>query len=602
VKKTVTLPVTLTVKELADKLDVKGTEVVKYLLENGVMATLNQSLDFDTAALAADHFGFEALDAEAAARATEGAGGNGANAPAVSAGRRRNPLLEEEDPGSLQPRPPVVTVLGHVDHGKTSVLDYIRKTRVAAGEAGGITQRIGAYQVQRDGRPITFIDTPGHAAFTAMRARGADVTDIAVLVVAADDGVMPQTDEAIQHARSAGVPIVVAINKIDRDGADPNRVYGQLAERGLVPVPIGGDVEVVQTSAITGQGIDDLLETILAVADVEVQPAANPNRPAVGAVIESQVERGRGPVATVLVQTGTLRVGDIVVAGTHYGRVRALLDDTGKRVKEAGPSTPVQVTGLNDVVDAGDVLITADSERAARAIAEERANRAAAQRAAPLRRITLADLAQQVSEGSVKQLNLVVKAEANGSLEALKGQLQQIDDPTVRIKIVGDGVGPVSESDVDLAAVTDSIVIGFNVRPDSAARESAERQGVDVRFYDVVYQVTDDITSAIRGLYEPTFIEVYQGRAEVRRVFQVDGRNAIAGSHVLDGRVTRGAIVKVLRDGEVVVTSRIDRLRRFKDDVREVTQGYDCGITLEDFADFMEGDLLEAHVVEQQNL
>jgi translation initiation factor IF-2 len=602
VKKTVTLPVTLTVKELADKLDVKGTEVVKYLLENGVMATLNQSLDFDTAALAADHFGFEALDAETAARATERAGGNGASAPAVSGARRRNPLLEEEDPAALQPRPPVVTVLGHVDHGKTSVLDYIRKTRVAAGEAGGITQRIGAYQVERDGRRITFIDTPGHAAFTAMRARGADVTDIAVLVVAADDGVMPQTDEAIQHARSAGVPIVVAINKIDREGADPNRVYGQLAERGLIPVPIGGDVEVVQTSAITGQGIDDLLGTILAVADVEVQPSANPDRPAVGAVIESQVERGRGPVATVLVQTGTLRVGDIVVAGTHFGRVRALIDDTSKRVKEAGPSTPVQVTGLHDVVDAGDVLTTADSERSARATAEERANRAAAQRAAPLRRITLADLAQQVSEGSVKQLNLVVKAEANGSLEALKGQLQQIDDPTVRIKIVGDGVGPVSESDVDLAAVTDSIVIGFNVRPDIPARESAERQGVDVRFYDVVYQVTDDITSAIRGLYEPTFVEVYQGRVEVRRVFQVDGRNAIAGSHVLDGKVTRGAIVKVLRDGEVVVTARIDRLRRFKDDVREVTQGYDCGITLEDFADFMEGDLLEAYVVEQQNL
>ncbi|HEY6378561.1 MAG TPA: translation initiation factor IF-2 [Candidatus Dormibacteraeota bacterium] len=600
-KKTITLPVTLTVKELADKLEVKGTEVVKYLLANGVVATLNQSLDFDTAALAADHFGFDAVDAEAAVRATEGAGGNGAAAPAAT-GRRRSPLLEEADLAALQPRPPVVTVLGHVDHGKTSVLDFIRKTRVAAGEAGGITQRIGAYQIERDGRRITFIDTPGHAAFTAMRARGADVTDIAVLVVAADDGVMPQTEEAIQHARSAGVPIVVAVNKIDRDGADPNRVFGQLAERGLVPVPIGGDVEVVQTSALTGQGIDDLLETILAVADVEVQPTANPARPAVGAVIESQVERGRGPVATVLVQTGTLRVGDIVVAGTHHGRVRALLDDTGARVKEAGPSTPVQVTGLNEVVDAGDVLMAVDTERAARAIADERANRAAAQRAAPLRRITLADLAMQVSEGTVKHLNLVVKAEANGSLEALRGQLQQIDDPTVRVKIVGDGVGPISESDVDLAAVTDAIVIGFNVRPDPAARESAERQGVDVRFYDVVYQVTDDISNAIKGLYEPTFVEVYQGRAEVRKVFTVDGRNAIAGSHVLDGKVTRGAIVKVMRGGDVVVTSKIDRLRRFKDDVREVTQGFDCGITLEDFTDFVEGDLLEAHVVEQQNL
>jgi translation initiation factor IF-2 len=435
-----------------------------------------------------------------------------------------------------------------------------------------------------------------------MRARGAKVTDIAVLVVAADDGVMPQTIEAIDHARAAKVPIVVALNKIDKPDANPDRVKTELSENNVIIEDFGGDVPLVPVSAKTGQGIDDLLETILAVADVEVQPTANPARPAVGAVIESQVERGRGPVATVLVQTGTLRVGDIVVAGTHHGRVRALLDDTGARVKEAGPSTPVQVTGLNEVVDAGDVLMAVETERAARAIAEERANRAAAQRAAPLRRITLADLAMQVSEGSVKHLNLVVKAEANGSLEALRGQLQQIDDPTVRVKIVGDGVGPVSESDVDLAAVTDAIVIGFNVRPDPAARESAERQGVDVRFYDVVYQVTDDISNAIKGLYEPTFVEVYQGRAEVRKVFTVDGRNAIAGSHVLDGKVTRGAIVKVLRGGDVVVTSKIDRLRRFKDDVREVTQGFDCGITLEDFTDFVEGDLLEAHVVEQQNL
>ncbi len=600
-KKKITLPVTLTVKELADALGVKGTEVVKYLLENGVMATLNQSLDFDTAALAADHFGFDAVDADAAALAVAGNGASGAAAlPDTS--RRRNPLLEEAPEAVLVPRPPVVTVLGHVDHGKTSVLDYIRKTKVAAGEAGGITQRIGAYQVEKDGRRITFIDTPGHAAFTAMRARGADVTDIAVLVVAADDGVMPQTEEAIQHARTAGVPIVVAVNKIDREGADPNRVLGQLTERGLVPVALGGETEVVQTSALTGQGIDDLLETILAVADVEVQPTANPARPAVGAVIESQVEKGRGPMATVLVQTGTLHVGDIVVAGTHFGKVRSLVDATGRRVKEAGPSTPVQVAGLNEVVDAGDVIQVVETERAARAIAEERANRATVQRTTPLRRITLADLAQQVSEGSRKQLNLILKAEANGSLEALKGQILQIEDPTVRIKVVGDGVGPVSESDVDLAAVSDSIVIGFNVRPDVAAKAGAERQGVDVRFYDVVYQVTDDIAKAIRGLYEPTFVEVYQGRAEVRRVFQVDGRNAIAGSHVIDGKVSRGAIVKLLRDGDTVVTSKIDRLRRFKDDVREVAQGFDCGITLEDFTDFAEGDILEAYVVEQQNL
>ena len=595
--KQITLPITLTVKELADRLGLKGADVVKYLLENGVMATMNQSLDYETMALAADHFGFEAVDESAAAAAA---------APAPTAGstrRARHPLLDisGDDPATLVTRPPVVTVLGHVDHGKTSLLDRIRETKVAAGEAGGITQRIGAYQVERNGRKVTFIDTPGHAAFTAMRARGADVTDVAVLVVAADDGVMPQTEEAIQHARSAGVPIVVALNKIDRDNADPDKVLGQLAERGLVPLQYGGDIEVVRTSARTGEGIDDLLETILLTSDIEA-PKANPRKRAVGTVIDSYLEKGRGALVTVLVQNGTLRVGDHIVAGSQHGKVRALEDDNGRRVKEAGPSTPVLVSGLADVVDAGEILQVTETEKAARVLAEERAASDVRQRTAPVRRITLADLATRVGAEGEKHLNLLLKAEANGSLEALKGQILKIDDPTVKVAVVAEGVGEIGESDVDLAAVTDSIVIGFNVRPDTAARAAAERAGVDVRYYDVVYQVTDDIEKAVKGLYEPTFVEVLQGRAEVRKVYQVDGRNAIAGSNVVEGRITRNAVARVLRGGTEIAKNRIERLRRFKDDVREVTQGFDCGITVADFTDFEEGDVIEAYVTEQQNL
>jgi translation initiation factor IF-2 len=580
------------VKELSDRLSVSGPQLIKYLMGNGVMANLNQALDFDTMALAADHFGFEAESEDAAPAA----------APAE--GRRvRHPLLDlsKEDPASLVARPPVVTVLGHVDHGKTSLLDAIRQTKVAAGEAGGITQRIGAYQIEKNGRLITFIDTPGHAAFTAMRARGADVTDVAVLVVAADDGVMPQTEEAIQHARTAGVPILIALNKIDRDNANPDRVLQQLAERDLIPEEYGGTTTVVRTSARTGQGIDELLEMILLLTEIE-EPKANPKAPAVGTVIDAHLERGRGPIATALVQNGTLRIGDNIVAGSVFGKVRALIDDTGRRVKEAGPSLPVVVTGLSDVVVAGELFQVMDTERAARNLAEQRGFQADKQRAQPVRRITLADLANQVAEGGLKTLNLIIKAEANGSLEALKGQILQIQDPTVRIKIVADSVGEVGESDVNLAAVSDSIVIGFNVKPDVAARAAAESQGVDVRYYDVIYQVTDDIVKAIKGLYEPTFVEVLQGRAEVRKVFTVDGRASIAGSYVTEGRITRNAIVRVLRDGREVAKGRMNQLRRFRDDVREVAQGYECGITLEDFSEFQEKDILEAYVVEQQNL
>ncbi|MBV8300723.1 MAG: translation initiation factor IF-2 [Candidatus Dormibacteraeota bacterium] len=592
--KKLTLPASITVAELAERVGVPGAQVVKYLMQNGVMATLNQTVDFDTAALAADHFGYEAE--------AEGAADIGAE-PAAAAGRQRHPLLDlsGEPAGSLVARPPVAAVLGHVDHGKTSLLDHIRETRVAADEAGGITQKISAYQVERNGRALTFIDTPGHEAFTAMRARGADATDVAILVVAADDGVMPQTDEAIQHARAAGVPIVVALNKIDKDGANPDRALQQLAERGLVAEQFGGDTPVVRTSALTGAGIDDLLDVLLLTSDLYVEPKANPKRSAVGTVIDSRLEVGRGPIATVLVQNGTLRIGDSIVAGTAFGRVRALLDDTGARIKEAGPSTPAVVTGLSDVVVAGEIFQVMANERAARTLADQRVLEQRRRQSQPARRITLADLASQVAEGSVKSLNLVLKAEANGSLEALRGQVLKIEDPTVRIKVVGEGVGAVSESDVNLAAVTSAIVIGFNVRPDDRARAAAEDQGVDIRYYDVVYQVTDDIEKAIKGMYEPTMIEVFQGRAEVRRVFLVDGRPAIAGSHVIDGRVVRNNICKVLRDGKEIAKSRIDALKRFKDDVREVARGYDCGITLADFADFAEGDLLEAYAIEQQN-
>jgi translation initiation factor IF-2 len=587
-----TLPATVTVKELAERLSVSGSQLITYLMGNGVMATLNQSVDFDTAALAADHFGFEAESEKAAAAAT------------TAAGRRRNPLLDQSDadPSTLVSRPPVVTVLGHVDHGKTSLLDRIRETSVASGEAGGITQKIGAYQVEKNGRPITFIDTPGHEAFTAMRARGADVTDIAVLVVAADDGVMPQTVEAIQHVRSAEVPIIVALNKIDADGANPERVLQQLSDRGLLSSDYGGDITVVRTSAKTGEGVTDLLDMILLTADAEVEPKANPKGSAVGTVIESHRDAGRGPIATVLVQNGTLKVGDYIVAGQVYGRIRALLDERGERLQQAGPSTPAVVTGLSGIAEAGDVFQVMNNERSARSLAEQRGFDAKQRLAQPVRRITLADLASQVAEGSVKTLNLIVKAEANGSLEALRGQIEKIEDPSVKVVIVASGVGPVGEADVNLAAVTDSIVIGFNVHPDDRARAAADAQGVDVRFYDVIYQITDDIAKAIKGLYEPTFIDVFQGRAEVRQVFTVDGRPAIAGSHVVDGRIPRNSTVTVLRDGKQVVRSRIAVLRRFKDDVREVARGYDCGITLEDFSDFAVGDILEAHTVEQQNL
>ena len=581
--KQVALPPRLTVKELAQALGVPPAEVSKALLQHRILATINQSVDFETAGLAAQQLGMEVLRAEA--ETVTGVAGEA-------------PDLTREEEGELRTRPPVVTVLGHVDHGKTSLLDAIRHTQVAAGEAGGITQRIGAYTVDVGGRPVTFIDTPGHAAFTAMRARGANATDLAVLVVAADDGIMPQTDEAIQHAKQAGVTILVAINKIDRDDANPDRVKQQLTERGIVVEEYGGEVVAVPVSARSGEGIDHLLEMILLVTDLR-EPRANPDRLAEGTVIDAHLERGRGPVATVLVQNGTLRVRDFFVVGPVAGRVQSLTDDRGRRVQSAGPGIPVVVAGMPEVVRAGDRFLAAESERQSKSIADR--NRGAAdQRSQDARRVSLADIGRQAGSG-VQDLALVLKADSQGELEALRGVLLRFEDSLVRLRLVFEGVGPITETDVDLAAAANAIVIGYNVRPEPNARAAADRGGVDVRTYDVVYQITEDIERAVRGMHAPTFEEVFVGRAEVRMRIKVPKIGFIAGSHVTEGKVVRDAVLSIRRDGRELQRSKVASLRRFKDDVREVAQGYDCGIEIADFQDFQEGDLLEAFVVEQRN-
>ena len=578
--KRVELPDNLTVKSLAEALGVSSAEVSKALLQRGILATINQSLDLGTARLVAESLEIEL--AEAAAR----------EAPA--SGR----VQRDESRKGLLPRPHVVTVLGHVDHGKTSLLDAIRESNVAAREAGGITQRIGASVVRREGRLITFIDTPGHAAFTAMRARGANITDLAVLVVAANDGVMPQTEEAIQHVRNSGVPILVAINKIDLEDAHPDRVKQQLTEHGVVVEDFGGDVVSVPVSAKTGEGLDHLLEMILLVTDLN-PPMADPNAPAEAVVIDSQMDRGRGPVASVLVQEGTLRRQDHFVVGAVAGRVRDLIDDTGRRIEGCSPGLPAQVAGLPEVAVAGDRLLVVASEKEAKARAEA-ARAAVRQGRVDARRVSLAELSRQ-GEEQLRDLDLVVKADTHGALEALRSTLVKFSDPTVRLRLVYEGVGPISEADVDLAAAANAIVVGFNVRPDVGARAAAERQGIDVRTYDVVYQITDDIERAIQGMHEPTFEEVFEGRAEVKMRIRVPRSGMIAGSQVTEGKLTRGSTVVVKRDGKEVQRARIESLRRFKDDVREVAAGYECGIDLGAYQDFAEGDVLESYVVQQRN-
>jgi len=592
----VELPPTLTVRELADYLKVGSVDIIKDLFKNGIATTINQQIDFETAAIVADNFGVTAV----AAKPEDAiAGSNGATA---STATPKSELFstDADDASKLKPRPPVVTVMGHVDHGKTSILDAIRQAKVAAGEAGGITQRVGAYQVEKNGKPITFIDTPGHEAFTAMRARGASITDVAVLVVAADDGVMPQTKEAIQHIKAAGVPMIVALNKIDKDNANPDKVKGELADNGVQIEEYGGEVPMVPVSAKDRVGLDELLEMILLVIEI-ADLKANPDKPAAGTIIDAHLERGRGPVATVLVQTGTLRVGDPFVIGAINGRVRALLDEDGNKIEQAAPGQPAVVTGLPDVPKAGDILEVVDSERTARVIADQRAEttRKAQVAAAPKQR--LEDLYAQLQQGGVKDLNLVVKADSHGSMEALKGSITRIQDAKVRIQVVFEGVGNVGESDVNLAAASEAMVIAFNVKVDEKAAAAAEAQQVEIRTYDVVYHLTEDIEKAIKGMYEPTFKQVWEGKAEIKVPIKVPKIGFIAGSQVSEGKVSRNSVAKVYRGKELLIETKISSLKRFKDDVREVAQGFECGIELEGFQEFQEGDTIESFILEQEN-
>ncbi|BCV21134.1 translation initiation factor IF-2 [Moorella sp. Hama-1] len=574
----ITLTGSITVQELAKRIGKTAAEVIKYLMGQGIMATINQELDIDTAALAAQDLG------------------------AVVEIKHEKPLTELEDlvdpPETLRERPPVVTVMGHVDHGKTSLLDAIRRTNVTASEAGGITQHIGAYQVRLKNRKITFLDTPGHAAFTAMRARGAQATDIAILVVAADDGVMPQTIEAINHAKAAGVPIVVAINKIDRPDANPDRVKQQLTEYGLVPEEWGGETIMVPVSAVTKQGLNELLEMVLLTADV-AELKANPDRPARGIVIEAQLDRGRGPVATMLVQKGTLKVGDNLVAGAASGRVRAMVDDRGERVNSAPPSTPVEVLGLSELPEAGDIFQVVEDEKLARQIATSRQEEKRQEEMQVAGKTSLDDLFKQMEAGEVKELNLVIKGDVQGSVEALRSALEQLSTSEVKVNLLHGGVGAITETDVMLAAASRAIIIGFNVRPEANVRKAAEEAGVEIRLYRVIYEVVDDVRAAMSGLLEPEQREATLGRAEVRATFKVPKAGTVAGCLVTEGKLQNHALARVIRDGVVVFEGRIDSLKRFKDDAREVAQGYECGVGLEKFNDIKEGDVIEAYTIEE---
>ncbi|NPV71273.1 MAG: translation initiation factor IF-2 [Firmicutes bacterium] len=573
----------LMVKELAMKMGITAAEVIKKLISLGVMAAINQQIDVETATIVAQEMGYEVT----------------VKTPELSKEELLEAELDKEDAAEdLKPRPPVVTVMGHVDHGKTSLLDAIRKTKVAAGEAGGITQHIGASVVDWKDRKVVFLDTPGHEAFTAMRARGAKVTDIAVLVVAADDGPMPQTIEAMNHARAAKVPVIVAINKMDKPDARPDMVKQKLSEQGLVPEEWGGDTVYVPVSARQATGLDQLLDMILLVADVQ-ELKANPEKRAVATVVEAQLDKGRGPVATVLVQSGSLRVGDCVVTGSAYGRVRAMTDDRGRRVKKAAPSMPVEVTGLSEVPNAGDVLQVVEDEKTAKEVATSRAARRRASELQVSSRMSLEDLANRVKEGEVQELKLIVKADVQGSSEALKQAFDKLDMKEVRISIIHSGVGGITESDVMLAAASGAIIIGFNVRPDSNARHVADEQKVDIRTYRIIYEAVEDIQAAMKGMLKPKLKETVLGRAEVRQLFRIPKIGTVAGCYVTEGKITKGSTLRVVRDGVVVHEAPVDSLKRFKDDVREVASGYECGISVERFQDVKEGDILEAFVIEE---
>jgi translation initiation factor IF-2 len=590
-KKVVSIPDKLSVRELADLLDVSPIEVMKLLISSGIMANINETVDYDTAAIVATDLGFE-IQQELPPEAEEAPA-----TPAAPAVAEEVPLREmyaQEAPGDLQPRPPVVTVMGHVNHGKTSLLDYIRHTNVVAGEAGGITQHTGAYQIEHGGKKITFIDTPGHEAFTAMRARGAQVTDIAVLVVAADDGVMPQTREAIDHSRAANVPIVVAINKIDMESADPERVRKQLADLGLTVEDWGGHTIAVPVSAKDGTGVDTLLEMILLVAEMS-SIIANPDRPAVGTVIEGKLDKNRGPSATLLVQNGTLHVGDYLLTGDIYGRVRAMFDDSGATVKEAAPSFPVVVLGLSDVPEAGDVFTVVPDDKTARALAAERADEREAEEHAPVRALSLEDIYAQMQAGTVKELNVILKADVQGALEPVINSLDDLGDEDLKVRIIHEGIGNITESDVSLAIASQAIVIGFNVQAEPAARTMAETEGVEIRRYRIIYKLIEDIDKALKGLLEPVYEDVVLGHAEVRATFRVSKLGRVAGVYVDDGSVLRDARVKVLRDGEQVHEGGIVSLKRFTEDVDEVPAGMECGVGVDNFTTFEEGDILEIY-------
>ncbi len=578
---TVQIPDEISVGELASRMKKTGTEVVKCLMKNGVMASLSQMIDFDTAAIIAEEMGCK-VEKEVVVTIEEKLIDDHQDA--------------EED---LVPRAPVVVVMGHVDHGKTSLLDYIRNAHVASGEAGGITQHIGAYQVQVNGKPITFLDTPGHEAFTSMRARGAMVTDIAILVVAAEDGIMPQTIESINHAKAAEIPIIVAINKMDKPQANPERIKQQLTEYGLVCEEWGGDTIVCPISAKTGMGIDNLLEMLTLTAEVG-ELKANPNRAAQGTVIEARLDKGRGPVATLLVQNGTLKQGDLIIAGTGVGRVRAMINDKGQRITSAGPSVPVEITGLSEAPSAGATFNAVADEKLARELVEQRKAEAKAKANAPVTKVSLEDLFSQIQAGEMKNLNLIVKADVQGSVEAVKSSLEKLSNDEVRVRVIHGGVGAINESDVMLAATSQAIIVGFNVRPDNAARDSAARANVDMRMYRVIYDAINEIEAAMKGMLAPKFREVLLGHAEVRQTYKVSGVGTVAGCYVQDGKLQRkDCQIRLVRDGIVIHEGTLASLQRFKDSVREVVAGYECGLSIEKFNDIKEGDIVEAFTMEE---
>ncbi len=581
IEKAVITSETTTVKDLSEKIGKPAAEIIKKLFVLGIMATINQEIDFDTCSLIASDYGIE-LEQNVAKTYEE-------------------VLLEGADADedqNLVERPPVVTIMGHVDHGKTSLLDAIRHSNVTEGEAGGITQHIGAYTVSCNGRTITFIDTPGHEAFTSMRARGAQVTDIVILVVAADDGIMPQTIEAINHSKAAGVPMIVAINKMDKESANPERIKRQLTEHSLVSEEWGGDTICVPVSAKTKMGLDNLLEMVLLQADV-LELKANPDRIARGTIIEAELDKGRGPIATVLVQNGTLKIGDPIVAGTTYGRVRAMMDDKGRRVTQAGPSVPVEVLGFSEVPAAGDVLNVAEIDKLSRQVAEERKDKQKAEQLKNLSKVSLDDLFSQIADGEIKDLNVIVKADVQGSVEAVKQALEKLSNEEVRVRCIHGGVGAITDSDIMFASASNAIVIGFNVRPNATARSVAEKEKVDVRLYRIIYNAIEDIQNAMKGMFKPVYNEVELGRISVRSTFKVSGVGTIAGAYVQDGKVNRNAQIRVVRDGIVIHEGKIASLKRFKDDVKEVAAGYECGIGVENFNDIREGDSIEAFVMEE---